>query len=286
MIYQPHSWAFRAVSIPGAAVVVRTWERIAAHHSDILVTNCADELAEGRSSGVRTPAQIVGLPVDTDHFAPVDEGRRKELRSDLGLTSDHVLVCVGRVSYQKGQDQLVAAWERAPLPNTTLVLVGGGDTSGPARYAPRTWNSSIRAVGKQSDVRPWLWAADLCVVPSRYEGQSVAMAEALACGRPVIMTDVNGGREAIVEPSGEPPGGAIVARGDMSAFLAACRDRLTDPLRLDTESHAARKRAVALFAIDGVMARLEEAYDRALSEPAASWHGRGGPGWAEKGGEW
>lgn len=270
IVYQPHSWAFEATTTPGAATAVRAWERAAARRSQVIVTNCADELREGQRCGVRGPARIVGLPVDTDHFAPVDEMRRKELRAELGLTADRVIVCVGRISYQKGQDQLVAAWEQHPIPNTALVLVGPGDPAALARTAPRTWDTSILAVGGQTDVRPWLWAADVCVMPSRYEGQSVAMGEALSCGRPMVMTDVNGGREAVADEDGGGRAGAVVSRGDMLALLAACRQRLDDSTLLDAESVAARDRAVRLFAMDKVMTRLDAAYREATDEYASA----------------
>lgn len=277
VIYQPHSWAFEATTAPGAATVVRAWERVAARRAQLIVTNCADELHEGRRGGVHAPARVVGLPVDTDHFAPVAEPRRKELRAELDLTADRVVVCVGRISYQKGQDQLVETWERQPIPNTVLVLVGAGDTTATARTAPRTWGSSIRAVGAQTDVRPWLWAADLSIMPSRYEGQSVAMGEALSCGRPVVMTDVNGGWEAVGGGDWERAG-AVVPLGDMSALLAQCRRRLDDATLLAAESVAARDRAVRLFAVDEVIARLDAAYRTAKDELAAGGkiHSQGG----------
>lgn len=272
IVYQPHSWAFEAVTTPGVATVIRAWERRAAKRSHLLVTNCSDELREGRRGGVTTPARVLGLPVDTDRFAPVDDARRKELRTELGLTSERILVCVGRISYQKGQDQLVAAWERRPLPNTMLVLVGAGDTTDLARSAPGAWGRSIRWVGNRADVRPWLWAADLCVMPSRYEGQSVAMGEALSCGRPVVMTDVNGAHEAVgcADGTGDRPAGAIVGCDDMDALLAACGRRLDDPTQLEAEAFAARDRAVQLFALDEVLERLEAAYRDAKEESGSA----------------
>jgi glycosyltransferase involved in cell wall biosynthesis len=126
---------------------------------------------------------------------------------------------------------------------------------------------TLRLVGALSDVRPWLHAADLCVQPSRYEGQSVAMAEAMSCGRAVVMTDVNGAREALCPP-GEPPAGAVVPLGDLASLLRETRARLDDDSLVRAEEQVARERAVSMFGLDEVMGRLATVYRRATAEPA------------------
>lgn len=269
IVYQPHSWAFQAVSRRPVRRVITRWEVRAARRTDAVITNCADEWAEARAAGVQARTTVVGLPVDTAHFHPVPEERGRDYRAELGLTAPYVVVCVGRLSTQKGQAALVAAWERRPLPDTDLVLVGPGDSSGLAALAPTTFGASIHHVGAQHDVRPWLWAADLCVQPSLYEGQSVAMAEALACGRPVVMTQVNGAREAIA-PADDAPAGATVPVADLDALLDACATRLRDPGLREAEGRAARARALSLFDRDVVMARIEQTYRAAVGGSASS----------------
>jgi glycosyltransferase involved in cell wall biosynthesis len=264
-VYQPHSWAFQAVP-PSLAPAVAAWERIAARRATMVITNCRDEWAEAEQRGVRADVRIVGVPVDTSRFHPVSPAQRQAVRRELGLTAPHVVVCVGRLSAQKGQDLLVSAWEEHPAPDSVLVLVGPGDPGYLAELAPRTFGGSVVHVGAQADVRPWLWAADLAVLPSRYEGQSVAMVEALACGAPVVMTDVNGGKEA-VSPLVGNAAGAVVPVGDMTGLLHEVA------LRLDSSRHAvshlerqaARERAVELFGRDAVMGRVESAYIEALA---------------------
>jgi len=266
VVYQPHSWAFDAVSRRSLRRAIVAWERAADRRTTLLVGNCAEEVAEGHHNGVRTPGMVLGLPVDTNHFSPGDQPEREGLRQRFGLREPHVAVCVGRLSRQKGQDRLVAAWERSPLPDTQLVLVGGGDDSTVESLrasAPGQWGHSIIPVGHQVDVRGWLRSADLMVLPSRYEGQSVAVAEALACGLPLVMCDVNGARAAVTDGP-LAAGGAVVAQGDMSALLAAGAQRLADPGWLAAESKGARRRALRLFAADAVLDQLDLAYARAL----------------------
>jgi glycosyltransferase involved in cell wall biosynthesis len=120
-------------------------------------------------------------------------------------------------------------------------------------------------VGHQVDVRPWLQAADVVIQPSRYESMSVAIAEALCSGVPVVTFDVVGAREAIMIGSEQDVAGDVVPQGDVEALLAALVRRLEDPALLESERAAARRRGLRLFAPDGVVPRLEEAYALALS---------------------
>jgi glycosyltransferase involved in cell wall biosynthesis len=266
VVYQPHSWAFDR--LPRRAVAgVAAWERLAARRTDVVVTNCESELQEAREHGVRVKGEVVGLPIDTERFAPVDDAERLRIRQHLGLGDRRLLVCVGRISQQKGQVALAAAWESQPIPDTVLALIGPGDQSEVAAAAPASVGNTLRLVGALSDVRPWLHAADLCVQPSRYEGQSVAMAEAMSCGRAVVMTDVNGAREALCPP-GEPPAGAVVPLGDLGSLLRETRTRLDHDSLVRAEEHVARERAVSMFGLDEVMGRLETVYRRATAEPA------------------
>jgi len=269
VVYQPHSWAFERIPARAVGGAV-AWERFAARRTDVVVTNCESELQEGQDHGLRVRGEVVGLPIDTEHFAPVNDVERPRIREDLGLGEHRLLVCVGRISHQKGQVPLATAWESDPIPDTVLAMIGPGDPAEVVAAAPTAVGNTLRLVGPLSDVRPWLHAADLCVQPSRYEGQSVAMAEAMSCGRAVVMTDVNGAREALC-PEGEPAAGAVVPLGDLGSLLGAARARLDDESLVRAEEHVARGRAVSMFGLDEVMGRLEAVYRRATAEPARTY---------------
>ncbi len=262
VVYQPHSWAFDAVDRQWLRKGVVAWERYAARGTDFLVGNCAEEIQEGHDHGVSIPARALGLPVDIAMFSPPDSAERARLRIRNGFDTRVVALCVGRLSRQKAQDRLVAAWEQAPVPDTLLVLVGGGDDTPLRALAPTEWGRSILSVGHQDDIRSWLQSGDLLIQSSRYEGQSVAVAEALACGLPVIALDVNGSHDAI-ESGPLPAAGSVVEQGDVPRLLKELSARVADPALLQRESLAARQRAVELFAAGPVIDVLDGAYAEA-----------------------
>ena len=268
IVYQPHSWAFEVTDSRLAAALVTRWERFAAGRTDAIVVNCDDERREGAEHGIRSAITVVGLPLDTERFRPASLDRRAELRAGWDVADRLVVVCVGRISRQKGQDQLVSEWERSPIPGAVLVLVGDGDAQRLAPLAPAEWGRSIRAVGPTDDVREWIHAADVCVLSSRYEGQSVAMAEAMSCGVPVVTTRVNGVTEALLDGP-EPAGGAVVALGDMAGLLDRCRPFAEERGSSGEPSAAARARAVRQFSPPQVIARLDRVYQDAVDEPVS-----------------
>jgi glycosyltransferase involved in cell wall biosynthesis len=271
VVYQPHAWNFAAARGPGSLRAVSGWERWAARRTDVIAVNCEAEAREGRVHGILPDPVVVGFPVDSAAFLPADAATRARTRRELGLGSRRVVVCLGALCWQKGQDLLVAAWERRPPPDSVLVLVGGAggpylrrqDVDGLRLSAPHEWGRSILAVGHQADVRPWLQAADVLVQPSRYESMGVAVAEALCSGVPVVTFDVTGAREALLEGA-EDAAGTVVPEGDVEALVTALVRRLENPALLELERAAARRRGLRLFEPDGVVPRLEEAYALAL----------------------
>jgi glycosyltransferase involved in cell wall biosynthesis len=262
-VYQPHSWSFDLFTRRSLGKAVRRWEARASSATDVLVANCDDEVAEGQAAGVDLPGRVLGVAVDVSRFRPVDTAGREAFRTQLGLEAKHVVVCLGRLTHQKGQDLLVPAWERSRPSDTTLVLLGPGDTDGLAPLAPTQWGKSVVAVGEHADVRPWLWASDAMVLSSRYEGFPLAIAEAMACGRPVIATAINGARDTILGGP-LPPAGAVVELGDMEGLIEQATRRLEDADLWAAECTAGRQRAEQLFSPAQVADRLEAAYREAI----------------------
>ena len=278
LLYQPHSWNFRAARDPVSLGGLVAVEAVLGRCSDRLVVNCVAEVEEGRRHGVAVPASVIGLPVDLERFAPPTAAQRMAARCGRVAPGRRLVVAVGDLSWQKGQDRLVAAWERSPLPGTDLVLVGGHQprrlrpftADGLARFAPRQWGATVRAVGHQDDVRPWLHAADVVALTSRYESGCVALGEALASGTPVVTTDFAGASEAVLagpeEPAGEVVACSATADRLPDGVLTACAALTADEALRDRRAIAARRRAERVFSPAAVRDRLDSAYVLALQD--------------------
>jgi glycosyltransferase involved in cell wall biosynthesis len=243
-IFRPAAWSFLHTG-PRSRRAALAWERVAARYwTDVVLCVSAAERARGEIARVRGRYRVVRNAVDVERFSPASSEERAAVRRRLGFDGP-VAVCVGRLARQKGQDRAVAAWPavRARAEGARLVLVGDGpDRSALARSAAEV--NGVQLVGSRADVRDWFVGADVVVAPSRWEGCSFAVLEALACGRSVVATDVEGMREAIIDPP-RPPAGAVVPELDADAFATAVGDRLADPEMAAMEGTAARARAVS-----------------------------------------
>ena len=264
VVYQPHAWSDRLFTRPGAPGAIRAAERRFARRTDLLVANCEDELDRGRTFGVHVPGRAIGVAVDLARFRPPTTAERAAARAALGVPDDRRLALVlGRVAWQKGQDLLAGAWRETRPAGTTLALVGPGDPAFVADHAGEELGRSILLPGGTDDVLPWLWAADVMVLPSRYETVALVVAEAMSTGLPVVAAAVDGARE-VLRGGEREPAGAIVPLDDASALVRELTLRLDDPALRARESAAGPIRARELFAPEAVAARLELAYRDAI----------------------
>ncbi|MEN3308117.1 MAG: hypothetical protein V7603_4319 [Micromonosporaceae bacterium] len=259
-VFQPHGWSWLAARGPVRAASL-AWERAAARRTDLVVCVAAQEAEVGRAAGVRGRYGVIRNGVDLDRYRPAGDGERARARALLAVEPDAPLaVCVGRVTRQKGQDVLVSAWSRvrAHCPAAQLALVGAGDLlPGLAAAAP----PGVRLAGAVPDVRDWLAAADVVVLPSRWEGLPLAALEALATGRGLVATAIPGLTEVVT-----PAVGALVRPEAPDALAEQVVRRLRDPDLARAEGAAAVRHAAA-FDIRHTFQRLAEATE-ALTGPA------------------
>lgn len=154
-------------------------------------------------------------------MAPVHPPAPAPLRRELGIPDDVVLaVAVGGMERNKGFDLLIDAV--AGLPHVHAVLAGGGTEAQRASLEVQAMafgvDDRVHFLGRRSDVPAVVAACDLFVLPSRAEGFSVALLEAMAEGKPIVAADVGGAWEGLAAHGGRPHGGWIVPREDVDAL--------------------------------------------------------------------
>ncbi len=124
-------------------------------------------------------------------------------------------------------------------------------------------------MGSAKDIRPYLAAADIVVLPSYREGIPRVAMEASAAGRPVVAYDVRGVREVI-----DPQSGLLVPRGDTAALVSVVSGLLADPERRTKLGGQCRERVVERFSEDGVIERLRAFYGELSPEGELASGGR------------
>ncbi|MEE9415205.1 MAG: glycosyltransferase [Acidimicrobiales bacterium] len=255
-VFHPHGWVHqmdsRKSQLAGATV-----ERTLASRSEAIATVNLQETQHGIDAGIDARYHEVGVPVDLGRFDSLPT--KDSARRALGVAG-HLAVCVGRLCTQKGQRQMIEQWDSATGGAITLVLVGPVQDS---FDMPERLPDSIIHTGR-TDPAPWLAAADVVVQPSHWEGQSIAVGEALAAARPVVAFDVTGMRQAILDGD-RPPAGAVVPKGAYELLLHEVMRRMSDPMRRLSEGKAGRQRAHDLFSANSMADRLDDLYEELLS---------------------
>jgi glycosyltransferase involved in cell wall biosynthesis len=186
-------------------------------------------------------ARIVVTPngVDLARFRP-DAVVRAEIRDSRRVDDgDLVALFVGGDWYRKGLGIVLDALPESP--GTRLWIVGHGDEAAfRARAEELGVADRTEFLGARPDVERYYQAADVFVLPSRYEAFPLVSLEAAACGLPLVVTHVNGVDELI----GSGEAGRTVERSG-EAVAAALRELSSDPECRRAMGRAARERASA-----------------------------------------
>lgn len=240
-----------------------------ARKADCLVSLSAQITQELLEQGFARE-RIVEIPngVDTQRFVPVRAEEKSRLRRELQLpTEGQLVIYVGRVHPQKGVEVLIRAWQEVcqAQPAARLLLLGQGpEHERPERErlhqlaAELGLSASLLFLGHREPVLPYLQAADVFVLPSFFEGLSIALLEAMACGLAVVTTNIGGTRE-VIRPAVE---GLLIEPGDVSALAAALKRVLQDGALAGQLGRAARRRVETHYAADLYIARYAELYTR------------------------
>ena len=267
--------AARKAGIPAVASVHNTYNRPKLHRRLVnwyLARHTATIIAgseEIRRDIVRydhVPEQRVELiPNSVDPSRSDSSLSREEARRNLGLPEDAlVLGTVGRLEEQKGHRYLVEALGLLVRDgvNARLLLVGEGRE----RSALEGLTTQLRLqdrvlfLGTRSDLGDLFRAMDLFVMPSLWEGLSLAMLSAMAAGLPVVATSVGGVRQVL----GNDEYGVTVAPGDARALASRIKHCLADPQHARQLGAKGAQLVRDRYSDEAMVRRLEAIYDRIL----------------------
>jgi glycosyltransferase involved in cell wall biosynthesis len=206
------------------------------------------------SAALKRSMEQLGMPgeriavhytgIDLQRFRPVPRAAAKEA---LGVEGP-LLVSAGALIPLKGQALAIEAL--AALPDATLILVGDGPERARLEALAKPLGPRVRFLGNRphGELPALLAAADVMVLPSEREGLANVWVEALACGTPLVITDVGGAREVVDRPEA----GRLVAR-EAKAIAHGVRELLVAPpgpasVRLAAERFSWERNAAELEA--------------------------------------
>ena len=227
------------------------------------------------SEGIRNLLTSAGIPreriavihsaIDLDRFQHLRD--RQEARRSLGYApQDFVVGCVGHLAEHKGHSVLVEAAGLLSVQHGSLkyLLVGRGEREQMLRRQIQALGleSVFQLMGFSEDVAGILPALDLFVFPSLSgEGSPAVLKEAMACGLPVVASEISGVEE-VIHHGRE---GLLVPPGDASALSAAIL-RFASDRSLGIQCGRLGREAVRRFGVDQLIDRTESLYGDLLED--------------------
>jgi glycosyltransferase involved in cell wall biosynthesis len=182
-----------------------------------------------------TPVQVEGI-------------NRGEVRKAAGVgAGDPFLLAVGRLVYSKAHELLIAAMPAVleKFPNAKLGICGDGVLLPQLEGQIQSLglSGSVKLLGHSDDVAKFLASADVFVMPSLWEGLSIALLEAMSAGLPIIATQVEGMEEVV----SEGVEGLLVSAGSIEALADAVAKILGNPQMRHNMGAAARAKVLGSY---------------------------------------
>lgn len=227
------------VSIKARGADIQYWGRRGPSAAQIVTAGRKADGMLAVASALKADMVGIGLPADKImvHYTGVDldlfkVGERAAAKSELKIEGP-LVVSVGALIPRKRQALTMEAVGK--IPDATLALIGRGEDEASLRSLAMEMGVSDRVhfLGAlpHATIARWLAAADVLCLPSRSEGLANAWVEALACGTPIVITDVGGATELIDRPEA-----GYIVEPDVDAVAAAIHDLIQHP----RDPHAVR----------------------------------------------
>jgi glycosyltransferase involved in cell wall biosynthesis len=241
-------------------------ERLAATCSDIELIQNPEDLETLSQLGVpRSKLRLLGNGVDLERFHPQPDFVRKDVRVELGIEDDQVVVgAVGRLVWEKGYAELFTAARRLLARRGDVVVVVAGpfdDDKGDPLTAvdvAAAEVAGVRFLGHRDDPERLYAAFDVYVLASHREGFPRSAMEAAASGLPIVATDIRGCREVVEDGRT----GRLVPVRNATALEGAIENLAGDAELRRRMGEAAAAKAQAEFDQQDVIAHTLEAYSR------------------------
>lgn len=224
-----------------------TETKVFSNANHIVVTTPAMKADIEERIPTHAPIDIMPNYVDTDLFSP----------QDVAKTTD--IIFIGRLAEEKNADKLLEAIE--PF-DVTLTMIGDGVLADDLKARFGDLNGRVRWLGRipHAEIPAYLHQARVYILPSQYEGHPKTLIEAMACGLPVIGTDVNGIRDVIQH--GE---NGWLCDTSVEGIRQAITQLLNQPDLQQQLGQRARQYALENYALDTIAQREHALYQQVIN---------------------
>ncbi|MGZ9930145.1 glycosyltransferase family 4 protein [Streptomyces sp. NC-S4] len=237
----------------------RLLERHVARAAAVVLGASSDQVDAARLRGARD-ARLAPVALPAGPAGPSAEADPGKVRAELGAVERPLLIAVGSLVPHRGYSVLLDAareWRRLD-PAPLLVIAGEGPLRAELARRIEAERLPVRLLGRRRDAVQLLAAADLAVLPSRWEARAPLAQEALRAGVPLVATAVGGVPELVGD------GAVLVPPGEAGPLASAVTGLLADPDRRAALAVAGRVQAATWPSEDDTVAQVLSVYDELM----------------------
>ncbi|MEU3462390.1 glycosyltransferase family 4 protein [Streptomyces sp. NPDC006733] len=257
------TWHSASLAEGARARLVRWLERRVVRAASVVLGASSDLVDRARALGARdarlAPVAVPApVPAPPTPVVPGDaELMRQKTRAEFGAVDRPLVLAVGRLEPHKGYDLLLDACRMLADhdPRPLVVVAGEGSQRAALERRIDTERLPVRLIGRRTDVMDLLSAADVVVLPSRWEARALIAQEALHAGVPLVATAVGGLPELVGDAAD------LVPYGDPGALARTVARLLDDPQRRLALAAAGRAQAATWPTEDDTVAQVLSIYD-------------------------
>ncbi|MCZ4096569.1 glycosyltransferase family 4 protein [Streptomyces sp. SID13666] len=251
-----------AVLVEGARARLLRWlERRVVRAAAVVLGASSDLVDRARTLGARD-ARLAPVAVPVPRVAAPEphgdaERMRQKTRAEFGAVDRPLVLAVGRLEPHKGYDLLLDACRMLADhdPRPLVIVAGEGSRRAALEQRIDTERLPVRLIGRRADVTELLAAADVVVLPSRWEARALIAQEALHAGVPLVATAVGGIPELVGDAA------ELVPYGDPGALARMVARLLDEPERRLALAAAGRAQAATWPTEDDTVAQVLSIYD-------------------------
>jgi len=258
VIYTAHGFHFYKGSPLINWLLFYPVEKYFARYTDALVTiNREDYLLASRKFNAKRVYYLPGIGIDMRRFSSAEIDRTR-VRATLGIPDQTIiLLSVGELSIRKNHAAIIQAMSKMTTKNIIYLIAGQGDRLHELESLSEKLKLSdrVRFLGYRSDLNEIYRAADIFCFPSLQEGLPVALMEAMACGLPVVCSNIRGNTDLI-----ENRKNGFICEPCNSYGYACAIDKLAADQGLRQNLSKQHKHLLEKFSVQNVMQQLKAIY--------------------------
>lgn len=258
VIYTAHGFHFYKGAPAINWLVYYPIERILSKKTDLLLTMNKEDYTRAKTFSAKRVELVDGVGLDISRFTIATEEKKEEVRKEFGLNKEDIFaISVAQLIPRKNHTVLIQAIKKLNNPNFHLFILGDGAQEKELKEQVKVLGieKQVHFLGFRRDVSRICKSADIFLFASLQEGLSVAIMEAMACGLPIVASNIRGNIDLVDNDLG----GYLVDPKDVDGFVDSIKKLMNDSQKQE-QMRIYNLKKIQKYSVDAVTKKMAEIY--------------------------